>query len=189
MSDTLIEPTLKPERETAPHVRSTALLVATDGTPQSDAAIALARILPLGANGGVQVLTVVDHAPIPWGPVDRSAVMDYERGLQREAVNKVTAQLARLGVSSWDVEVRSGDPATSIAAAAKESRAGLVVVGLGGHGAAARLFGNETALRLMRVNQVPVLAVDASSEIFRGESWSQWISASRVSKRPVSLST
>ncbi len=159
MPDTLIQPTPKLERATAVR-RQTALLVATDGTSQSDAAIALARILPLGAQGGVHVLTVVDHAPIPWGPVDRSIVMDYERGLHQEALSKATTQLSRLGVSGWNVEVRSGNPATTIAAAAKESHARLVVVGLGGHGAAARLFGNETALRLMRVNQVPVLAVE-----------------------------
>jgi nucleotide-binding universal stress UspA family protein len=138
-----------------------ALLIATDGTPQSDAAIAFAQLLPLGEKKEVKVLTVVDHAPIPWGTVDRSLVTDYERGLQKEAEAKARAQCDRLGDRQWTVEVRSGDPATTIAALAKESRSRMVVVGLGGHGAAARLFGNETALRLMRVSQVPVLAVDS----------------------------
>jgi nucleotide-binding universal stress UspA family protein len=160
VSNILIEKALnaKPER---PVVRQTALLIATDGTPQSDAAIALARLLPLGDQDAVKVLTVVEHAPIPWGTVDRSLVMDYERGLQQEAQSKAKAQLDRLGDKSWGVEVRSGDPATTIAELAKESRARMVVVGLGGHGAAARFFGNETALRLMRVSQTPVLAVDS----------------------------
>jgi len=139
----------------------TALLIATDGTPQSDAAIALARLLPLGEKREVKVLTVVDHAPIPWGPVDRSLVNAYERGLHEEAEAKAKAQLDRLGDKNWSIEVRSGDPANTIAALAKESRSRIVVVGLGGHGPAARLFGNETALRLMRVSQAPVLAVDS----------------------------
>jgi nucleotide-binding universal stress UspA family protein len=148
----------EPER---PLPRPTGLLIATDGTPQSDAAIALARLLPLGGQHGFKVLTVVANAPIPWGTVDRSLVMEYERGQQQEAQSKVKAQLDRLGGNDWSVEVRSGDPAMVIAELAKESRVRMVVVGLGGHGAMARFFGNETALRLMRVSQTPVLAVDS----------------------------
>jgi nucleotide-binding universal stress UspA family protein len=158
VSTAKVEMTMKAEHA-IPH--PTLLLIATDGTPQSDAAIALARLLPLGEKREVKVLTVVDHAPIPWGPVDRSLVNAYERGLHEEAEAKAKAQLDRLGDKNWSIEVRSGDPANTIAALAKESRSRIVVVGLGGHGPAARLFGNETALRLMRVSQSPVLAVDS----------------------------
>jgi nucleotide-binding universal stress UspA family protein len=112
--------------------------------------------------GEVELLTVVDHAPIPWGTVDGSLVVEYEHGLHLEAERKAAAQVERLGARNWKVEVRSGDPATTIAAAAKGSRARMVVVGLGAHGPAARLFGNETALRLMRISQVPVLAVHSN---------------------------
>jgi nucleotide-binding universal stress UspA family protein len=161
MVHALAETTPNAEAERPVHRRPTALLIATDGTPQSDAAIALAHLLPLGDQREVKVLTVVDHTPIPWGAIDRSLVMDYERGLHQEAQNKAKAQIARLGDKSWPVEVRSGDPATTIAALAKESRSRIVVVGLGDHGAAARFLGNETALRLMRVSEVPVLAVDS----------------------------
>ncbi len=160
MSTATVETTLKTEPD-RPLRRQTALLIATDGTPQSDAAIALARQLPLGAQGEVRVLTVVQHPPIPWGAVDRSLVMDYERGLQQEAQQKAKAQLQLLGDKHWSVEVRTGDPAATIAELAKESHARMIVVGLGGHGAAARFFGNETALRLMRVSHTPVLAVDS----------------------------
>lgn len=155
-----IETTMKTEPKHA-LVRPTALLIATDGAPQSDAAIAFAKLLPLRDKREVKLLTVVDHAPTPWGTVDRSIVMDYERGLHEEAANKARAQRDRLGDKDWNVEVRSGDPATTIATLAKETHSRMVVVGLGGHGAAARFFGNETALRLMRVSQVPVLAVDS----------------------------
>lgn len=160
MTNTFAEATLKAEAEHSELRRPTALLIATDGTPQSDAAIAFARLLTLRNKGEVQVLTVVDNAPIPWGTVDRSVVMDYKRGLHQEAQSNAKAQVDRVGAKNWNVEVRSGDPATTIAALAKESRIRIVLVGLGGHGAAARFFGNETALRLMRVSQVPVLAVD-----------------------------
>lgn len=161
MSNVLAEMTPNTEPVRPAHQRPTALLIATDGTPQSDAAIVLARLLPLGDQGEVRVLTVVDRASIPWGTVEPSVVMEYERGLRLDAQTRAKAQLDQLGDKNWTIEVRSGDPATTIAMLAKESRSRIVVVGLGGHGVAARFFGNETALRLMRVSQVPVLAVDS----------------------------
>ena len=160
MPNALAETTLKTQPGPSVTARSTTLLIATDGTPQSDAAIALAHLLPLGEKGAVKVLTVVDRAPIPWG-ADHSVVSEYERGLRAEAQQMAQAQLRRLGNTDWRVEVRSGEPATTIAAMAKESGARMIVVGLGGHGPAARFFGNETALRLMRTSQVPILAVDS----------------------------
>jgi len=87
------ETTLSTEPE-RPLPRPTGLLIATDGTPQSDAAIALARLLPLGGQREFKVLTVVAHAPIPWGTVDRSLVMEYERGQQQEAVALLDEALA-----------------------------------------------------------------------------------------------
>jgi nucleotide-binding universal stress UspA family protein len=161
MIDTVLEHSLRVQAKDTPSKTSTALLIATDGTPQSDAAIALGRVLPLGDQREIKVLTVVDNAPIPWGSVDRSVITDYKRGLRREARARVMAQVERLGDSDWSVEIRSGNPASTIAALAKESRSRIVVVGLGGHGPVARWFGNETALRLMRISQVPVLAVDS----------------------------
>jgi hypothetical protein len=67
MVHALAETTPNAEAERPVHRRPTALLIATDGTPQSDAAIALAHLLPLGDQREVKVLTVVDHTPIPWG--------------------------------------------------------------------------------------------------------------------------
>ncbi len=163
MSDAIAEATLNARPEKLSADRATALILATDGTKQSDAAVSIVRLLAPRSERHVSVLTVVDHAPIPWGTADRSLVLDYDRGLQAEARKKVTAQLERLGDDTWQVEVRTGNPATVIADMAKESRARLIVVGLGGHGVGARLFGNETALRLMRLSETPVLAINAGT--------------------------
>jgi nucleotide-binding universal stress UspA family protein len=141
--------------------RPTALLLATDGTPQSEAAVSLAYLMAVNNQAEVRAVTVVNHTPVPWGTVDPSLVSEYERGLHEEARARVRAQLDRFGDKRWSVDVQTGDPASTIAEMARESRARLVVVGLGGHNVAARLFGNETALRLMRASQAPVLAVDA----------------------------
>ena len=140
-----------------------AFLIATDGTSQSDAAITIARLLPSGHGREFKVLTVVDNTSVPWGAVDRSLVLDYEQATVRDAEEKASDQLRRLGDRSWHAEVRAGDPAAVIANMAKESRVRLIIVGLGGHGPAARVFGNETALRLARISQTPILAVDAKT--------------------------
>lgn len=141
--------------------KQVSLLIATDGLSQSDAALTYARTLPAEMRASVTVLSVVDHAPIPWGNVDRSLVLDYERELHVDAERRTKAQVARLGEAGWQVEVRYGSPPETIAAVAAEYGARLVLVGLGEHGAAARIFGNETALRLMRICRAPVLAIDA----------------------------
>src|SRR6476469_4329802 len=62
--------------------RSNALLLATDGTSQSDAAILLARVIPFAKGLPVEVLTVVERPAVPWGAIDSSLVGEYERGLR-----------------------------------------------------------------------------------------------------------
>ena len=107
------------------------------------------------------MVTVVDHLPQPWGGIDSHLVAEYEKSLKVEAIAKAKRQVASFGLESWRVGVETGDPATRITALAQDLDARLVLVGLGGHGAAARLFGSETALRLVRVSHTPVLAVAA----------------------------
>lgn len=62
-------------------------------------------------------------------------------------------------VTVADLEIRCGDPAAAIAKLAHKTGATLVVCGLGKHRIADRVFGDETALRLMRLADVPVFAV------------------------------
>jgi len=138
-----------------PHV----IVVATDGTSQSDPAIAFTRALGERASVDVRVVSIVDHLPMPWGVMDRNLVAEYEHALRQEAREKAEHQLKSSGASQWPVEIQSGDPASMIGAFATDAGAWLVVVGLGGHGPTARLFGSETALRLARVSQTPVLAI------------------------------
>lgn len=135
------------------------IMVATDGTSQSEPAIAFAIAFAKRSTLDVRVVSIVDHSPMPWGGADRTVIAEYERSLQKEALEKAKLQVSSSGAANWPVEIQTGDPATRISALATEANASLVVVGLGGHGAAARLFGSETALRLVRVSQTPVLAV------------------------------
>lgn len=140
--------------------QTSTIVLATDGTSQSKQAIELARFVSTRTKSDIKVLTVVDQPPVPWGALDSVIAVDYERGLKAEALNTVKRQIASFGDSKWPVEVESGDPAETITAKAKGCDAKLVIVGLGGHGGTSRVFGSETALRLARVSETPVLAVE-----------------------------
>jgi nucleotide-binding universal stress UspA family protein len=85
---------------------------------------------------------------------------DAEAARRAERKRIVREQLLRLWPtkSAADAEVYDGDAATVVARIANESRAALIVAGLGRHRVIDRLFGDETALRLIRLSGAPVLA-------------------------------
>jgi len=73
---------------------------------------------------------------------------------------RIEAQVERvLGDAKPTIEIDVGDPANTVARAAGDHNTRLIVAGLGRHRILDRLFGDETALRLVRVAPVPVLAV------------------------------
>src|SRR4051812_6377924 len=148
-------------RQPGTTTKSHVILVATDGTTQSEPAVTFTRALAERLNLTVAAVTVVDEPPVPWGGANNDLVSGYQKALCAEALSKATTQVSTFGSPDWSVDVRSGDPATIISDDANQANARLVVVGLGGHGPAARLFGSETALRLVRMSHTPVLAVAA----------------------------
>src|SRR4051812_27855358 len=158
MLDVQVKPQFSPAETTA---KSRVILVATDGTAQSEPAVTFTRALAERLKLTVATLTVVEEPRAPWGGADNDLVNEYQKALCAEALSKATTQISTFGSPDWSVDVRSGDPATIISDDAEQADARLVVVGLGGHGPAARLFGSETALRLVRMSRTPVLAVAA----------------------------
>jgi nucleotide-binding universal stress UspA family protein len=139
--------------------RVSPVIVATDGREQSDAALIAGRLLAADTDA-LRVASVLQPMPImtpeaalPISPdVEASRRADLKRGVQIQMARAWSGDLA-------DVELYEGDPATIIARLAHESNASMIVAGLGRHRVIDRLFGNETALRLVRVSAVPVLAV------------------------------
>lgn len=140
--------------------RVSPVIIATDGREQSDAALIAGRLFA-EENEALRVVSVLAPMPvvspeaaIPISPdIEASRRADLKRGVQ--------IQMARAwgGDEIGEVEVYDGDPATTVARLAHESNASIIVAGLGRHRVIDRLFGNETALRLIRVSAVPVLAV------------------------------
>jgi nucleotide-binding universal stress UspA family protein len=140
--------------------KSSPVVVATDGREQSDPALIAGRLLAGDAPDAMRVVTVVRAVPAI-SPESRLAVSpDLEATRRAAQKHVVLEQMKRLWASDAPntAEVYDGDPAATIAMLARDSNASLIVAGLGRHRVFDRLFGDETALRLIRLSGVPVLA-------------------------------
>jgi nucleotide-binding universal stress UspA family protein len=140
--------------------RVSPVIVATDGREQSDAALVAGRLFA-EENDALRVVSVLAPMPVVAPETAVPIPPDLEASRRADLKRGVQIQMARAWGSDEieDVEVYDGDPATTVARLAHESNASMIVAGLGRHRVIDRLFGNETALRLIRVSAVPVLAV------------------------------
>lgn len=133
------------------------VIVASDGRAQSDGALALGRLLA-DSPEAVRLLTVLKPVPVlPDVPVAINP--DLEAARRADARREVDDQARRLWDEDGNVELMEGDPATAVTRAAHKAGATMIVCGLGRHRVADRIFGDETALRFIRMADVPVLAV------------------------------
>ena len=138
------------------------ILAATDGTESAEPALRAAAMLSSHTGAEAIALSVLETIPfiaadygilIP--PIDTPSVRRHS------LVQRVRTQLQTLELDQdhWTIEIREGDPAMTIARAARELDARLIVLGLGHHELLDRLFGTETALHTLRHARTPVLAV------------------------------
>lgn len=144
--------------------RSAVILVATDGSERADGAlrVAIARADATGAT--VEVITVIQTEPIlasEFVLFEEHAVLTRRSARRRIVVEQLERVLGRDQLLS--VTVLEGNPAFTISRIAIERRAALIVLGIGRHLVAHRLFSDETALQLARIARVPVLAVPAEA--------------------------
>ena len=132
------------------------IIIATDGQEQSDAALAMGRLFAESSDA-VRLVRVLRTLPmVPDVPIQ--IPMDVENTRRTEARYEVAAQANRVWQDVGDVELHEGDPATVIARLAHRAGASMIVAGLGRHRVTDRVFGDETALRLIRSADVPVYA-------------------------------
>lgn len=142
------------------------ILVATDGAPQSEGALAVARALAglLGANAEVIAVQPRLDLIVP----DASMLLEPSvvTKLTTELTHRVREQCAEIsaagsGPALVSPDIESGEPERVICRVADDRGAQLVVVGIGRHDVADRIFGSETALKVARLSRAPVLAVPA----------------------------
>lgn len=139
------------------------LLVATEGGAGSLGALRVAKALAARDGMGVEVLAVVEPA-LGYGPPVNGAVPghhDVEEAVARRVRDAVRDQVRELGgdAAGWEVVVRIGSIAPTIAREAEARGAALVVLGRRVHEGLGRFLGRETALDVTRLACVPVLAV------------------------------
>jgi nucleotide-binding universal stress UspA family protein len=142
------------------------ILVATDCSPQAEGALHVARALAEGKGFEVEVASVLEPIPL-FGATAAELVANTRR--EREEVGmqsvyrRIAETLAELGPAAhdWPVRVEVGTPPPTIVRLAEEAQADLILLGHGRHAIAERWFGNETALKVMRLSHLPVLAVPA----------------------------
>ncbi len=132
------------------------IIIATDGQEQSDAALAMGRLFAESSDA-VRLVRVLRTLPmVPDVPIQ--IPMDVENARRTEARYEVAAQANRVWQEVGEVELHEGDPATTVARLAHNAAASMIVAGLGRHRVTDRVFGDETALRLIRSADVPVYA-------------------------------
>jgi nucleotide-binding universal stress UspA family protein len=138
------------------------VLVASDGSKASVAAIRFARLMEEAGVWVPEALTVVEHLPVAVADVmlPPSAILT-DPALIEGAVADVRRIVHRHGGAGWPFRSDVGSAHQLIADYGKLHATEVIVVGFGRHGKLARLFGAETVARVCRHSDVPVFAVDA----------------------------
>jgi len=145
-----------------PFEMSGGIIVATDGSRDSDGSVRVGLALARRDARPVTLLSVVE--PLPVYEIDAIAAVDVEQltSVARESLEvALHAQHLRThpGIPDWPYTIDVGGRVDTIVTAGERNGASLIVLGLGEHGVAARLFRRETALRVIRSATIPVLAV------------------------------
>ena len=140
------------------------VLLALDGSRASNAALRFARRMAAAGAWSPQAITVTEPLPTYVGEFVLPAPPFAQETLRNNVLLHLRTQLRRHGLPSWPANVRFGPTGWSIIESAHELGAQLIVVGLGRHGRIARLFGAETANKVARKSDLPVLAVHSSAK-------------------------
>jgi nucleotide-binding universal stress UspA family protein len=112
-----------------------------------------------------EAVTVMEPVPVSMAEIAIATPPppEYQQRITDSLLNRIAQQLRRHGNAAWKLGVQFGRVAPTIVHVAGERDAELIVTGLGRHGKLARLFGAETAARVVRLSSVPVLAVNAGA--------------------------
>lgn len=137
------------------------VLVATDGSAVAASAIRWARLMATGGKWAPEMVTVLEPLPVAAADAVLGSPPPEAMEVYTDSVlGRIRAQLTRFGVGHWPFTTRTGRAANEIVERGREMGAQLIVTGLGRHGKLARLAGAETAVRVARHSDVPVLAVE-----------------------------
>jgi nucleotide-binding universal stress UspA family protein len=137
------------------------VLVCTDGRSAATGAVRVGAALAARLGVAAHALAVVEPVPSYVPELVLPLPPDVEADRLAVTLESVRDQLARVagGSVAWEVHAERGAPPYAITAGAAARDASLIVLGLGRHSPFDRVFGTETALRVLRLTERPVLAV------------------------------
>lgn len=147
------------------------VMVASDCSAQSDAAVRVAADLARFGGTPIEILSVQprEFLPLPTiepGLIPASVPPDDPTALERRERLRFAVREQILAVCgearTWPVDVVTGSPAVVIVGEAWRRNPALILMGLREHGTFDRLLGEDTTLRVVRRSPVPVLAVTAA---------------------------
>ena len=142
------------------------LVVATDGTCDSDGAVRVGLALARRDDVKADVFSVVEAPSIV--DLDGMPVPNLEQ-LVEIAVDERGAMLlaqrdrTHPGMHDWPCALAVGARVDAIVDRARATGASFILLGLGAHGLGARFSLRETALRVIRAAEVPVLALPSDA--------------------------
>ncbi len=144
------------------------VLLATDGTPEAEGAVAVGAELARARSAVLRMVTVLEPGAYPFSGSEQAASSIASANatsvLEAQLRTDVSAQVgAFLGdKASHEVFFTRGRVVPTIVAESRKAGAGLILLGLHPHGILERLAGEETALRVARTAGLPVLCVTPS---------------------------
>jgi nucleotide-binding universal stress UspA family protein len=140
------------------------IVCGVDGSPDSQAALAVAAELAEGLGARLVLAHVTDHVPAytavgPMAAMSRPAPLTVIDGLN-EAGERLVAEMAEAaGLAEVELRVVSGVAAERLADLADEEVADMIVVGSRGRGAFKSAFLGSVSSDLIGVARCPVLVV------------------------------
>lgn len=142
------------------------ILAATDGSPAAMGALRIAKELARISGHEIRILGVVEPVPVFDAgfmvALPEAELYESRRGALREEVCRQVEEIWG-SPTGCPISIKAGLPGPRIMAYGEELGADMILLGLGRHGPMDRVFGTETALQVIRLSHLPVLAVPEST--------------------------
>jgi nucleotide-binding universal stress UspA family protein len=141
------------------------ILVATDFSEPSEAALAYSRELARNFGAALTIMNVVENLLTRAYGVDGGVVMidpELQRQIEdgaRQELDKLISKEDRDLLKAEGVVLVSGMPADAIISRARQTNTDLIVMGTHGRGGMAHLFLGSVSERVVRTAPCPVLTV------------------------------
>ena len=138
------------------------ILVPTDGSDPADRAVDLAAALAAATGARLHAINVVDLGVV-WGEADTGRVVEALDDTGQQTVDEAADRAADAGVGCVETAVLHGTPHREVVDYAADHDADLVVIGTHGRSGLERYILGSVAERVVRLSDVPVLAVGGAA--------------------------